>query len=224
MPETTETEETTTEAVEIDAGETQEAEGEENLGDAGAKALAAIKKELRDAKTELADRRAAAGDKRGLDRLAQERKELEGLREFKAKAEGTEAEYKASLDVQRVQQDALTAANGRIIKSELRASAKGKLADPSDAHLYIDLTNFDVNDDGEVDSAALDDAIDELLTRKPHLAVVDPRKFAGSADQGAKSAGDRLTQLNDADIENMSPADVNKARREGRLNTLLGIS
>jgi hypothetical protein len=31
------------------------------------------------------------------------------------------------------------------------------------------------------------------------------------------------SQLTENDIQSMTPADVNKARREGRLNTLLGV-
>lgn len=220
MTEPTETEETTTEVVEIEKVQPDESQGGQELSDAGAKAFAAMKKELYDTKTELADRRAAAGDYRGKERINQERKELESLREFKAKAEGTEAEYKASLDVQRVQQDALTAANGRIVRSELRASAKGKLADPNDAHLYIDLTNFDVSDNGEVDSAALDDAIDELLTRKPHLGAAPAKRFEGTADQGANrvNAPSQLTALQ---LQSMTPQEINAARRDGRLKSLL---
>jgi hypothetical protein len=117
---------------------------------------------------------------------------------------------------------AMTAANLRILKSDLKTAAKGRLADPTDAHLYIDLADFDVNDDGDVDPDALELAIDELIARKPHLAAAAARKFNGEADQGAKREV-KPSQLTENDIQSMTPADVNKARREGRLNTLLGV-
>ena len=118
--------------------------------------------------------------------------------------------------------EALAAANKRILSAELRAAAKGKLADPTDAALYINLDEFDVSDDGEVDSDALASAIDDLIARKSHLAA-DSRRFDGAADQGAKGT-QRLTQLSATDLDSMSPAEINLARREGRLNKVLGIS
>lgn len=119
--------------------------------------------------------------------------------------------------------EATATSNARLVKVELRSAAKGKLADPADALAFINLADFDVNDDGEVDSAALDDAIDELLTRKPHLAIADSRKFAGSADQGAKGKGSHVTQLIQSQLDEMSPEAIGAALQEGRLNTLMGI-
>ena len=203
---TTDTEDTTT-GVEIDTEETQDTESETALGDAGKKALDAMKakwktaeKSGREALAELAKRDAAAANK---DKPAEEQA-LEAAR-AEARAEAT------------------TASNARLVKVELRAAAKGKLADPTDAHLYISLDDFDVNDDGEVDSAALDDAIDELLARKPHLAAGESRKFAGSADQGAKGKASRVTQLVQSELDAMSPEQIGAALKDGRLNTLMGI-
>lgn len=80
-------------------------------------------------------------------------------------------------------------ANSRILKSELRAHATGKLADPTDAALFLDLDKFAVTDDGDVDSDALDAAIADLITRKPHLAApkANTNPFQGGGDGGAKS-------------------------------------
>lgn len=117
--------------------------------------------------------------------------------------------------------EATATSNARLVKVELRSAAKGKLADPADALAFINLADFDVNDDGEVDSAALDDAIDELLTRKPHLAIADSRKFAGSADQGAKGKGSTPQQLTREDLSRMSAAEIVEAQNAGRLKKLL---
>ena len=185
--------------------EPEDPAGAEDLGDAGKKALDAMKtkwktaeKSGREALAELAKRDAAAANK---DKPAEEQA-LEAAR----------AEARA---------EANTASNARLVKVELRAAAKGKLADPTDAHLYINLDDFDVNDDGEVDSAALEDAIDELLTRKPHLAAGEPRKFAGSADQGAKPKATRVQQLTGEDLKSLSPQQIVAAKNAGQLDDYL---
>lgn len=82
--------------------------------------------------------------------------------------------------------EAKAKADARILKSELRAIASGKLADPSDAHLYIDLADFEVDDDGDVDSEALSAAVADLLTRKPHLAAAGQPRFQGGGDGGSR--------------------------------------
>jgi hypothetical protein len=178
-------------------------QGEEALGDPGKKALDAMK----------AQRKAA------LDEAKAAKAERDAL---KAQLEGRDQEYAAEQERQRVKDEALAAANKRILSAELRAAAKGKLADPTDAALYINLDEFEVSDEGEVDSDALASAIDDLIARKSHLAA-DTRRFDGAADQGAKGT-QRLTQLSATDLDSMSPAEINVARRDGRLNKLLGIS
>jgi hypothetical protein len=195
-----------TEAVDDTATETETLEGEEALGDPGKKALDLMKaqrnaatKEARDAKAEL-------------ERLRQEA----ALKDKPAEEQALEAAR------QEARLEANQRANERILRSELRASATGKLADPSDAALYINLSDFDVSDDGEIDSDALRDAIDDLLTRKPHLAATT-RRFDGNADQGPR--GERKpSQLTDADLSRMTPAQINQARREGRLDRLMGTT
>ena len=111
-------------------------------------------------------------------------------------------------------------ANARILKSELRASATGKLADPADAALYIDLSQFDVGDDGEVDSGALNDAIADLLTRKPHLAAGKPNRFDGDADQGARGKETKVSQLRREDLATMTPQQIVQAQNAGKLTEL----
>jgi len=177
-------------------------EGAEALGDPGKKALDTMK----------AERKAAT------DRAKAAEAERDAL---KAQLEGREAEHAAAQEKQRARDEALAVANKRILSAELRAAAKGKLADPSDAALYINLDEFEVSEDGEVDSDALASAIDDLLARKSHLAA-DSRRFDGAADQGAKGEP-RQSQLSATDLETMSAAEINQARRDGRLNKVLGI-
>ena len=176
--------------------------GEDALGDAGKKALDEMK-----AKWKAAE--------------AASRQQAEELAALKAAAEGREAEHKAAVEAQKVKDEALKEANVRILKAEVRAAAAGKMTDPADALRYLDLSSFEVGDEGEVDGAAVQSAINDLLKDKPYLAAQGAR-FEGGADGGPRNE-DAKAQLTKSDVDRMSPAEVHKAREEGRLNTLLGI-
>jgi len=141
-------------------------EGATALGDAGKKALDAMKAERNEAKAEA---------KRFADESAA----------LRAQIEGREAEHAATLAAQAVKDEALSAANQRILKAEVRAQAASKLNDPKDALLYLDLSGFEVGEDGEVDGDAVAAAIDKLITDKPYLAAQGTR-FKGEADGGAR--------------------------------------
>lgn len=156
-------------------------------------------------------------------KLSAERKAREALELANAPAEEqAAARARADLTAEVTQK-----ANARILKSELRAAATGKLADPADAALFIDLSAFEVSDDGEVNADALTEAIDDLITRKPHLAAGKQTRFDGAADQGARTDS-KPQQLTEVDVERMRAAGddegIVKARAEGRLNTVLGIT
>lgn len=162
------------------------------LGPAGEKALSA----------EKAKRRLEADKRRSAERERDEAKaELDKLRraaeraKTKAAAKPAEAEVEReevdAEEIQRKADEAATAkANERIIKAEVRASAAGKLSDPKDALKFLDLSKFEVDADGNVDSDEIDDAIADLLKDKPYLAVAqgDGKRFKGSGDGGAKPA------------------------------------
>lgn len=190
------------EAPATEATHEEQPNGAEALGDAGKKALDAMKAARNEAKAEA---------KRVADEFAA----------FKAQAEGKEAEYNASVEAQRVKDEALAAANDRIKRAEIRAAAAGKLNDPKDALSFLDLSTIEVNDDGEVDGDAVSAAINDLIKSKPYLAA-QGKRFEGEADGGArKETGP--TQLTKDDLSRMSPEEINSARAEGRLNDLLGV-
>lgn len=77
-------------------------------------------------------------------------------------------------DVEQVRREAEQAAmakvNKRLVRAEVRGRAATSFADPEDAYLFIDLDDIDVDDDGEVDTRAIDAALKDVLRRKPHLA------------------------------------------------------
>lgn len=177
-------------------------EGAESLGDPGKQALDRMKAQ-RNAERDRA--KAAEAERDAL----------------KALIDGKESEHAAEVERQKAKDEALAAANQRILSAELRAAAKGKLADPADAGLFIDLDSFEVGDDGEVDTDALNSAIDDLLARKPHLAATG-RRFNGDGDGGARGGDPKLKQVTEVELESMTAEQINEARRDGRLNKLLG--
>ena len=156
------------ETTNTDSATETETQGAEALGDAGKKALDAMKTKWK----------AADADRK---RLADE------FAALKAQVEGKEREHAATLEAQRVKDEALAAANQRILKAEVRVAAAGKLADPQDALRFLDLSEFEVGSDGEVDGKAVAAAIADLIKTKPYLAVQDGRRFQGDADGGARN-------------------------------------
>lgn len=180
--------------------------GTENLGDAGKRALDAMKGKWHSER-----------DKR---------RELEARIATLESASGGSTTDEPTADEIRTQaaREATAKANTRILKSEIKAAAAGKLADPSDAALYLDLASFEVDANGDVDADEISDAIEDLLTRKPHLAATARPRFQGSGDGGAARKAAGPSQLTESDLDRMSPEQISKAKREGRLNKLLGIT
>jgi len=89
------------------------------------------------------------------------------------------------------------------VKANLRAAATGKLADPTDILAYpsiVDPASFEVDEDGNVDSDTLADAVNDLLAKKPHLAAQQGR-FQGGGDGGAKAPAKPPTEDIDTAIQ-----------------------
>lgn len=179
-----------------------EAAGAEALGDPGKKALDAMKRARNEARQ-------------------QAREAQEQLAALKAQVEGREAEHAAQLEEQRIKDEALAKANERILKAEFRAAAAGKLSDPSDVLRFIDTSDFEVGDDGSVDAAAIAAAVEGLLESKPYLAAQGGTGPVFESPSSRRDPG--KGQLTQADLQRMSPDEINAARAEGRLNDLLGI-
>jgi hypothetical protein len=101
--------------------------------------------------------------------LVPKAKRLEEMEE--ASATEMERAVKAAREEERAQlASERSAANRRVAAAEVKSAAAGKLIDPSDAPRYLDLDSF-INDDGDVDSDAIAKEIDQLVEKKPHLAV-----------------------------------------------------
>lgn len=139
--------------------------------------------------------------KQALDRMkAKAKAALERARVAEAKLNELTPADDAERITREAEARALAKANGRILSAEIRAAAAGKLSDPTDALTFIDLAQFDVGDDGEVDQDEIAEAIADLLTKKPYLAAqggpktpkADPSQGAGG--RGAATAADRFAQ------------------------------
>ena len=113
-----------------------------------------------------------------------------------AKLEGREAEWEAAQKAQAIKDEALAKANERIVSSELRLAAKGRVADDvlADIALFIKPSDFEVGEDGSVDTDAIARAVDDLIKNKPSLAA-QGKRFQGGADGGARNGA--TTSLDD---------------------------
>jgi hypothetical protein len=177
----------------------------DGLADAGKKALDAERKARREAAKKL---------------KAAEAELAELKAQGAAKKDGDDAQAAADQARRDAETAATTKANARILAAEVRAAAAGKLADPSDAARYLDLSEFEVGDDGSVDAEAITEAISDLINKKPYLAA-KAQGFQGTGDGGARTGGSRPKQLTGADVKNMSATEISKARQEGRLERYL---
>ena len=175
--------------------------------------------------------------KQALDRMKGQRNAArDELRAFKAL--GLTPEQIAALtapkdgdqpDPEKIRRDAeaeaTRKANSRIIRSEIRAAAAGKLADPADALAYLDMSRFEVDDDGEVDQDEVAEAIDDLLKKKPYLAAQGRPRFQGDADGGPRNrdqADGKPLQVTEDQLKTMTPDEIVAAQKEGKLADLLG--
>ena len=177
---------------------------------------------------------------KALDRMKEERRQLKAqLREFKAlgltpdqiKAlqTGGKKDDGDTPDPDKVREEARREVRAEALRERVADKIEAKarrFADPEDA-VAILLRSHDVDDflDGDkIDVEAIQDALDDILEKKPHLAAAqsDGKRFKGSADGGTRKES-RPAQLTRDDLKRMSPQEIVKAKKEGRLNDLLGF-
>ena len=103
-------------------------------------------------------------------------------------------------------------ANDRLKVAEAKAALAGKVnISPALAVKLLDLSEVEVDADGNVDTEALSDAVAKLLTDEPHLAVAQGTRFQGSADQGPRgTAKSEEQQLTDALTEAQKAHDFER--------------
>lgn len=165
------------------------------LGDKGKKALDSMKVKLR------AERKNARDAKRELAEMKRQR-EAADKPEAEQEIEAARAEARA---------EATEAANRRIRRSEAKAAATGKLAHPELITKLADLEDIEVDDDGNVDQDALNDAIEQVLESYPSLAA---QRSTGKFDsaRGKKRPQQKYTR---DEIKSWTPAQIAKAYDDG---------
>jgi hypothetical protein len=141
------------------------------------------------------------------ERLARERAKYADYDDLRTKA----AEFDKAAEAARTDQEkaveearnegkteALTAANTRLVSAEARAlAAEAKFRNPSLAVKAVDLKGVTVNDDGEVDAAAIKAKLKELSDAEPYL-IDDGKKPLPKPDRsqgGGKTKSSRLSEL-----------------------------
>jgi len=198
---------------------------DEPLGEAGKAALLKEREARREAERLMKE--TTAGDlvkerkarQKSDEALKAMQSELAELRAKIADADKSDSDRAQDAARRDAEQAALAKANARILAAEVRAAA-GKLVDPADAARYLDMSEFEVGDDGSVDSGAISEAISDLIKARPYLAA-KAQGFQGTGDGGARTNGSSAKQLTGADLKTMSAADIVKARQEGRLERYL---
>ncbi|MFE6355866.1 hypothetical protein ACFVOO_23795 [Streptomyces rochei] len=175
MPENEQVEQVETEPQEPESA--PEAEGVEEEPFDRARAEAKIRKANSEAKS-LRERL------KELEPLAQKAKELEDAQ--KSEQERLAEQLKAA-------EERIASVQQRAVRSEVRALAASEFADPDDAHAFLSLDSY-VTDDGDVDTAAIQRDLADLLKRKPHLgkpADSSPRSPRPDRTQGSSGNGNR---------------------------------
>lgn len=182
--------------------DTGEPDGVDQLGDAGKKALDAMKAKWQ---KERDERKALAA------RIA----------ELEAPKDKTDQP-----DPEKIRQQAKAEAAAEVLKDraldKVETKAAKLFADPEDARALLASRVDEFVDDGKVDTEAIEDALADLLKKKPHLAAATAKRFQGGADGGARK-GSKPDQLTRDDLKKMTPQQIVKAQEEGRLNELMGV-
>lgn len=137
------------------------------------------------------------------ERLTRERSKLGDIKDLQRRAaeydklaEAQKSEVQKAADAAKAAAEQATRAErdshwqARIVRAEVRAAAGGKLADPEDAVRLLDLSSFDLDDEGNLDTAKVAAAIDALLKAKPYLAAgTATRQRTPDFDAGARGTG-----------------------------------
>jgi hypothetical protein len=178
-------------------------DGADQLGDAGKKALDAMKAKWQ---KERDDRKALAAE----------------LATLKGQDKKTDEP-----DPDEIRKQARAEAAAEVLKDraldKVETKAAKRFADPEDARALLASRVDEFVDDGKVDVDAIEEALADLLKKKPHLAAQGGRRFEGGADGGARK-GNQVAQLTEQDLKRMTPQQIVDAQAKGQLDELLGVS
>ena len=145
------------------------------------------------------------------------------LAEYDRLVEASQTELEKAQAAAKTNAERAQALVTRATQAEIRALAS-EFADPSDAVAFLADKKY-AGDDGEIDTEQIKADLADLLTRKPHLGkqptprVPAPNPAQGSSASGAAGA----SQLTQDQLDGMTPEQIVQARKEGRLNRIMGI-
>jgi hypothetical protein len=94
----------------------------------------------------------------------------------------------------------------QIVGAAVEALAATSFADPEDAAKYLDLADYEVDDDGQVDRKRIKTDLADVLARKPHLKKVSSRV---DHEQGPRGKG----PSNGADMSDLIRQAAGRGRR-----------
>jgi DNA-binding transcriptional MerR regulator len=192
-----------------------EEDGDKPLGPKGEKAYLAEKEKRRAAQQELREWKAFGFKPEEIKKLLDGRDDADKPDPEKIREQ---AKQEARSEIQRE----------RVMdKIEAKAGSRFSLDAEDVAALLMRRHQIDDFLDGDkIDAEAIQDALDELLDKQPGLGAQGTKKFSGSADGGTRKES-RPAQLTEADVKRLSAegkhGEIEKARKDGRLNDLLGI-
>lgn len=113
------------------------------------------------------------------------------------------------------------------VGDKIEVLAARRFQDAGDAVVHLLRTSeiADFLDGDKIDAEAIKEALDELLEKKPYLAVAaqSAKRFQGSGDGGARKGPQKPAQLTETDLHRMSAEQIVQAQAEGRFNDLLGV-
>jgi hypothetical protein len=181
--------------------------------------------EVSETADEVVDEDPTAGLKKALAAERKARRDAEkkarDLEAARADADKEPAEQALEQARREAREEAQTAFNQRLVQAELKAALKGAVNNPALAMKVIDVSEIDVDANGEVDPQSVTDAIEAALSQYPELKPMDQKKFTGTADQGAKGKASRPHQLSREELAALSPEARIKAHEAGQLDDLM---
>lgn len=166
------------------------------------------------ADTAKADREAARKLRSETANLRKRLKEMEAERDAANKTE-----------VEKAREAGKAEARAEVLKDRaldrVETKAAKLFADPEDARALLASHVDSFIADGNVDTGAIDEALADLLKRKPHLAIAGKR-FEAGADNGPRNDTSKPNMLSRDDVRRLMSegkhAEVAKAQSEGRID------
>lgn len=171
--------------------------------------------------------------KRAIDRMKAERDEARRLLRESQTSQNTQTQNTDTSDrngrkdddnkgksAEDVENEIISRLTQQALRSSVREVAGSKLADPNDALVLGNWSDMTPNEFGEFDRSAISQRIDDLTKAKPYL-LKNEKKFEGSAEGGNRGETQTQGQVTREQLKSMTPAEINKARSDGRLRDVL---